>query len=240
MRWQVRELSIDGLIDEAEWTLAVENAVEDIRSETPQMMSVVRFRLTGRGDIHKVLAEKGAADDLLTELQRREAVRAVRKEYAGLVWTEGFSIETGLAVDREHLLLEDSFLGEMLRLAEHSGGNAAELDELVATALRPMMENQELRRLLLSIGAEEKQEWLRGAVELGITLLSGLEESGGTPQNAAEEGKDWSAKGSESFMEGSELVAGRTPKDTDGWVMSKAAAEDAGDGDGQQGREVEE
>lgn len=214
--------------------------MEDIRSETPQMMSVVRFRLTGRGDIHKVLAEKGAADDLLTELQRREAVRAVRKEYAGLVWTEGFSIETGLAVDREHLLLEDSFLGEMLRLAEHSGGNAAELDELVATALRPMMENQELRRLLLSIGAEEKQEWLRGAVELGITLLSGLEESGGTPQNAAEEGKDWSAKGSESFMEGSELVAGRTPKDTDGWVMSKAAAEDAGDGDGQQGREVEE
>lgn len=209
MRWQVRELSIDGLTDEAEWTLAVENAVEDIRSETPQMMSVVRFRLTGRGDIHKVLAEKGAADDLLTELQRRETVRAVRKEYAGLVWTEGFSIETGLAVDREHLLLEDSFLGEMLRLAGRSSGNAAELDELVATALRPMMENQSLRRLLLSVGAEEKQEWLRGAAELGITLLSGLEESGGTPQNAAEEGKAYSAG-------------------------------DAGDGDGQQGREVEE
>ncbi|MEK4517037.1 DNA repair exonuclease [Paenibacillus sp. FSL H8-0122] len=240
VRWQVRELSIDGLTDEAEWTLAVENAVEDIRSETPQMMSVVRFRLTGRGDIHKVLAEKGAADDLLTELQRREAMRAVRKEYAGLVWTEGFSIETGLAIDREHLLLEDSFLGEMLRLAEHSGGNAAELDELVATALRPMMENQELRRLLLSVGPEEKQEWLRGAAELGITLLSGLDESGGAQLNAAEEGKDRSAESSEAFMEGSGLVADRTPKDPDKWVMSKAAAGDTGDGDGQQGREVEE
>ncbi|WP_405110791.1 DNA repair exonuclease [Paenibacillus sp. FSL K6-1217] len=209
VRWQVREISIEGLADEAEWTRAVENAVEDIREETPQMMSVVRFRLTGRGDIHKVLAEKGAADDLLTELQRRESVRAERKEYAGLVWTEGFSIETGLAVDRELLLLEDSFLGEMLRLAGHSAGDAAGLDELVAAALRPLMENQELRRLLLSVGPEEKQEWLRSAAELGITLLSGLEESGGVLVNPAEAGMEHSA-------------------------------EIAADGEGQQGREVEE
>ncbi|MFD2876936.1 hypothetical protein ACFTAO_14680 [Paenibacillus rhizoplanae] len=71
------------------------------------------------------------------------------------------------------------------------------MDELVAAALRPLMENQELRRLLVSVGAEEKQEWLRGAAELGITLLSGLEESGGTPLNAAEEGKAYSAAATE-------------------------------------------
>lgn len=179
IRWQVCELPIDGLADEAAWARAVELAVEEIRESTPQMMSVVRFRLTGRGDVHKVLAEKGAADDLLSELQRREAIRAARKEYAGLVWTEGFSVETGLAVDRERLLLEDSFLGELLRLAGRSMENTDELDGLMSAALRPLMENQELRRLLAATGSKDKLEWLRSAAELGITLLSGMEEPGG-------------------------------------------------------------
>ncbi|WP_246354394.1 metallophosphoesterase family protein [Paenibacillus phytohabitans] len=185
VRWKVREIPVEGLADEAEWTRAVENAVEDLRAETPQLMSVVRFRLTGRGAIHKVLTEKGAADDLLVELQRRETVRAERKEYAGLVWTEGFSIETGLAIDRGRLLLEDSFLGEMLRLAGRSGGNEQELEELISTALRPLMENQELRKLLMSTGSEEKREWLGSAAELGIVLLSGVEEQATVPQSPA-------------------------------------------------------
>ncbi|WNS46136.1 DNA repair exonuclease [Paenibacillus sp. MMS20-IR301] len=189
VRWQVRELAIEGLHSEAEWTQAVEDMVEAVREETPQLMSVVRFRLTGRGPVHRILAEKGAADDLLAELQRRETVRAQRQEYAGLVWTEGFAVETGLAVDRERLLQEDSFLGELLRLAERSGDSGQELDGLVAAALRPLMENQELRRLLSSAQAEEKLEWLRGAAELGITLLSGMDESAGAPaEPAAREG----------------------------------------------------
>lgn len=178
VRWQIRELSIGSLTDEASLTRAVENEIEQIREETPQQMSVVRFRLTGRGEIHKMLSEKGAAEDLLSELQRRETVRAERREYAGLVWTEGFSVETGLAVDRGSLLLEDSFLGEMLRLAGRSSESAEELDRLVSAALRPLMENQELRKLLSSLGSEEKQEWLRSAAELGITLLSGVDERG--------------------------------------------------------------
>jgi DNA repair exonuclease SbcCD nuclease subunit len=179
VRWEVRELSIDGLTDEAEWTQAVERAVEDIREELPQLMSVVRFRLTGRGRVHRILSEKGAAADLLTELQRREAVRAERRDFAGLVWTEGFSVETGLAVDRERLLQEDSFLGEMLRLSARSLQSAEGLEGLLSDALKPLMENGELRRLLSSAGDEEKHGWLRSAAELGITLLSGVEDEDG-------------------------------------------------------------
>ncbi|MHA6529828.1 metallophosphoesterase family protein [Paenibacillus sp. BAC0078] len=179
IRWQVRELSIEGLEDEAQWTQSVEQAVEEIRDELPQLMSVVRFRLTGRGALHKVLAEKGAADDLLAELQRRETIRAEHSDYAGLVWTEGFTVETGLAIDRERLLQEDSFLGEMLRLAGRSGQSAEELEELIGSALKPLMENRELRRLLSAAGEEEKLGWLRSAAELGITLLGGMDENDG-------------------------------------------------------------
>ncbi len=177
VRWHVRELSIDGLADEAEWAGAVEQAVEKVRDELPERMSVVRFRLTGRGAVHRALAEKGAAEDLLAELQRREAIRAERKEYAGLVWTEGFVLETGLAIDRGRLLQEDSFLGEMLRLAGRCEHSSAGLEELMDSALKPLMENRELRRMLASVSREEKLGWLRNAAELGITLLAGMDEN---------------------------------------------------------------
>ncbi|WP_150266712.1 metallophosphoesterase family protein [Paenibacillus tepidiphilus] len=176
VRWEIRELSIESLEGEAQWTAAVEQAVEALRLELPGMMSVVRFRITGRGPVHRSLAQKGAAEDLLAELRRREALRAERGEYAGLVWIESFAIESGLPVDRERLLAEDSFLGEMLR---HSGSlqeSPEALEELVAGALKPLLEQQELRRLLSTAGSEEKLDWLRSAVELSITLLSGDEE----------------------------------------------------------------
>lgn len=180
VRWQVRELSIEGLSHEAEWIQTVEKVIEDIREELPEMMSVVRFRLIGRGDVHKVLVEKGAAEDLLSELQRRETVRAERKDYKGLVWTEGFAVESGLAIDRGRLLQEDSFLGEMLRMVEHTEHSEEVLDELISTALRPLMENQELRKLLSVTSSEDKLGWLRSAAEQGITMLGGMEESADT------------------------------------------------------------
>lgn len=178
VRWQVREISISDLGNEAEWIQSVEQMVEEIRDEHSEMMSVVRFRLTGRGDVHRLLADKGAADDLLSELQRRETIRAERNDYKGLVWTEGFAVETGLAIDHERLLHEDSFLGEMLRIAGSGEQSSIELDELIDHALKPLMENQELRKLLSVTSEEEKLAWLRSATEMGITLLSGVDDSG--------------------------------------------------------------
>lgn len=177
VRWQVRDLSIEGLSNEAEWIQKVEQVIEDIRAELPELMSVVRFRLIGRGDVHKVLAEKGAAEDLLSELQRREAIRAERKDYKGLVWTEGFAIESGLAIDRQRLLEEDSFLGEMLRIAEHTEHSPEALEELLNSALKPLLENQELRKLLSMTSQEEKLSWLRGSAEQGITMLGGMDDT---------------------------------------------------------------
>lgn len=180
VRWQVRELSIEGLSNEAEWIQKVEQVIDEIREELPELMSVVRFRLIGRGDVHKVLAEKGAAEDLLSELQRREAVRAERKDYEGLVWVEGFAVESGLAIDRERLLEEDSFLGEMLRISVRTEHSTEALEELINSALKPMLENQELRKLLSVTSQEEKLSWLRSAAEQGITMLGGME---GAPED---------------------------------------------------------
>lgn len=178
VRWLVKEVSIHNISNEADWIQSVEQIVEEIRDEHSEMMSVVRFRLTGRGEVHRVLTEKGATDDLLSELQRRETIRAESNDYKGLVWPEGFTVETGLVIDRERLLHEDSFLGEMLRMVGSKEQSTEELDELIGDALKPLMENQELRKLLSLTSEEEKLGWLRSATEMGITLLSGVEDSG--------------------------------------------------------------
>lgn len=93
---------------------------------------------------------------------------------------EGFAVESGLAIDRERLLEEDSFLGEMLRITERTEHSAEALEELINSALKPLMENQELRLLLSVTSQEEKLSWLRSAAEQGITLLGGME---GAPED---------------------------------------------------------
>lgn len=175
VRWDVRELPIEGLEHEADWITAVEQSIEEIREEHPGIMSVVRYRLTGRGGLHRLLTERGAVSDLLAELQRRETLRAERGAFQGMVWPEGFAVESGLAVDKEHLLQEDSFLGEMLRLAGKGVDSPEELEAITGTALAPLMENRELRKMMSAASTADKQRWLRDAAELGIMLLSGFE-----------------------------------------------------------------
>ncbi|AKG34316.1 metallophosphoesterase family protein [Paenibacillus durus] len=172
VRFLIRDISIDNMVREAEWIEAVERAVEEIRQEHPSMMSVVRFRITGRGAVHRILSERGAAEDLLDELRRREALRSEQGRFHGLVWPEGFSLESGTEVDRERLLAEDSFLGELMRLAAESTGDDQMLDELVRSALAPLGENRELRRMLAEAGEDDIRVWLTRAAETAVTLLS--------------------------------------------------------------------
>lgn len=190
VRFLIRDISIDGIVRETEWIEAVEQSVEDIRALHPELMSVVRFRITGRGSVHRVLAEKGAAGDLLDELRRREALRAEQGLFRGLVWTEGFSLESGTEVDRERLLAEDSFLGEMMRVAAESAGNGQALDELARAALAPLAENRELRRLLAEIGEDEMRAWLMRAAETAVTLLSDVMEPGEEESRPFPEGRN--------------------------------------------------
>ncbi|WP_042206271.1 metallophosphoesterase family protein [Paenibacillus durus] len=172
VRFLIRDISIDHMVRETEWVEAVEQAVEEIREEHLNMMSVVRFRITGRGAVHRILSERGAAGDLLDELRRREALRAEQGRFQGLVWPEGFSLESGTEVSRERLLAEDSFLGELMRLAEESSRDGTALDELVRTALAPLGENRELRRMLAEAREDDMRVWLTRAAETAVTLLS--------------------------------------------------------------------
>jgi len=74
-------------------------------------------------------------------------------------------------LDREGLVAEDSFLGELFRLGERTAAEPERVEELVDTALAQAAENRQLRRILQELNPEAKRELVRRAEELAAALL---------------------------------------------------------------------
>lgn len=170
VRWFREEISIDGIENEDAWRLKVEERIEVIRMLRPQHMSIVRFTITGRGQVHRALEHGYLADELEEELRRKEAARAEHKQFGGLVWIEGFSLQSGIELDYDVMKHEDSFLGEMLRLVDQAVQDDSAQD-ILRKALTPLMGNREIRAILNESSEQERLDWLYRAGELGAVLL---------------------------------------------------------------------
>ncbi|MED5019652.1 DNA repair exonuclease [Paenibacillus chibensis] len=182
VRWCHETLPIDGLAGEEAFQQQVENRLQSIGSDGPDRMSVVRFVLTGRGPLHEKLEDGRAAEGLLHELHRK-AIRIAAETGGceGLVWVESFEIRSGPWLDREVLLQEDSFLGELLRYGRQAREEQSIRDDIYRRALDPLMASRELRKLLNETDDEEQAGWLDRAEELAMLLLAGHGEEGGGP-----------------------------------------------------------
>lgn len=182
--WLEKDLPIDGLSSEETWKDQVEEALEEIRASQDGKMSVVRLVFTGQGPLHTMLQSGTESTELLQELRRKELIRldeaGVAAAQAGaIVWPAGFKVNTAMEIDRELLLGEDSFLGELLRLGNQAAGSPGLLDSLTQAALAPLRENRLLRRLLKEQEDKEREELLRRAEELAAAMLLGEDTSDG-------------------------------------------------------------
>lgn len=180
VRWFREEISIEGIDNEDEWRIRVEDKVDDIRKQRPEQMSIVRWIITGRSSIHRALETGHVTDDLEQELRRREIVRAESGHYEGLVWSEGFLIQSGIEIDVAEMMLEESFLGEMLRLEDRAEQDSVLAKDIMEKALAPLMSNREIRRIISETSEQERQEWLHRAGELGAVLLLDKSADGGS------------------------------------------------------------
>lgn len=175
LRWCEIELSIEGLNTEEEWKLRTEERLEAIRQDMKGKPAIARFKYTGSGPLHALISSGREARELLAELQRQEEMRVGAGSTGllprGIVWPAGIRLHTQAAVDREQLLGEDSFLGELFRMAEQAEREPQLLDELLEAALEPMKSDRRLRQLLKSKNAQERLEWLHFARETAASLL---------------------------------------------------------------------
>lgn len=179
IRWFDLEVSIDDCHQPEDLRLAIEEVLANTASSYMSGLSMVRIRITGRGLIHRQLEDGYILDDMLIELRRREDNRAGAAGFAGVVWVESFSLESGAEIQMERLLQEDSFIGEMLRLAEGEMGGEAGKESVMGRALKPLLEQAEIRLLLAETSVEEQKGWLRRAMELTAVLLLDEQEAGG-------------------------------------------------------------
>ncbi|WP_068786352.1 metallophosphoesterase family protein [Paenibacillus phocaensis] len=184
--WLESRLAIDGLATEEAWKARVEERLDELRELEPGRITVVRFTFTGRGPLHTLLQSGPEAAELLQELRRKESGRLEGTGFAaadaaaaegllpgeGIVWPAGFKLETGMELDRQGLLAEDSFLGELFRLGERTAAEPERVEEFVDTALASLSDNRHLRRMLQELDPEAKRELVRRAEELAAALLN--------------------------------------------------------------------
>ncbi|AZK47986.1 metallophosphoesterase family protein [Paenibacillus lentus] len=186
VRWLEAELSITGLSSEEQLRDQANEKLDELREQSDGRLQIVRFVLTGRGALHTLLQTGTEGEELIQELRRRESQRLEGEEIgldrlsaSKVVWPAGLKIRTGPEIDRTALLQEDSFLGELLRLADSVEHEEALLEELVGTALSSVHDHRRLRQLVWELGSEEKAALVRQAAEMAVSLLTEQEAKGG-------------------------------------------------------------
>ncbi|WP_339159290.1 DNA repair exonuclease [Paenibacillus sp. FSL W8-0186] len=186
VRWLEAELSIDGLRSEEKLRDLAEELLEELREQSEGKLQVVRLVLTGRGPLHGLLQTGTEGEELLQELRRRESQRLQGEGIgldldpaASIVWPAGLKIRTGADADLAALKQEDSFLGELLRMADLAEQEEELLEQIVGSALAAVAEDRRLRRLVRELGAEEKAALVRQAAEMAVSLLTEQEAKGG-------------------------------------------------------------
>lgn len=184
VRWQEAELSIEGLANEEQLRDLAEELLEELREQSSGRVQIVRLVLSGRGPLHAMLQTGTEGEELIQELRRKES-RRLEGEAPGLgpsapvVWPAGLKVRTGADLDPEAMRQEDSFLGELLRMADLAEREEELLEQIMGSALAAVGEDRRLRMLVRELGTEDQKALVRQAAEMAVSLLAEQETKGG-------------------------------------------------------------
>ena len=174
VRWEQRTLSIHLLQDEQELKDLLDEFIEGLHNELPGIPVIVRLTLTGRGPLHHMLQQGTQLEELIHELREEQArLAAVEGRTAQFVWIESCRVETGAEIPFDHLLEQESFIGDMLRLSDALMNDEDLLRELCLKALGPLYSKTKVSRWLQEPDLEQLQQWVRAARERNTDALSG-------------------------------------------------------------------
>ncbi|WP_409345794.1 exonuclease SbcCD subunit D [Paenibacillus sp. MBLB4367] len=170
VRWFQAEATIEDADGDQTLKDRIERTLEQIRSEAEGRSAFVRLTLTGRGSLHTKLTKAGYLEELAAEFRETETERAV---YGPFVWLESVKLRTSLNIDREMLLEQKSFLGDLLRMCEELLEDDEKVRQFCGEAAASLLENPRTAKYAeAAFGDEERREWIRGAQQLAIDLLA--------------------------------------------------------------------
>ena len=141
VRWERRDLDIDGLGDEQHMLNAISDVAGSALEGAGGRPVVLRLVLSGRGPMNRWLRRQDTVEHVLENLNG---------EYADghpWLWCERIHLETGSSIDRMQVVQREDFAGDLARLVGELAQSPEALDEL-RQPLRDLYETQRARRYL--------------------------------------------------------------------------------------------
>ncbi|MFB9278236.1 metallophosphoesterase family protein [Cohnella cellulosilytica] len=166
--WREIAVSIDGMEREQQLQEALLDALEEARRASAGRATIARLRLEGRGALHERLMRAEAAEEWLEGL--RESLTPP-EEADDWVWPESLHVRTAGELRLERAAEEDGFLGELVRRGMLEAADPEAAKALLDEAAAPLRKQPRLRQWLDSRSREEREQWIRRAMELSASLL---------------------------------------------------------------------
>lgn len=154
IQWQSCEISISGLTSIDQLLEVCENELESLRREKTGMF--VELCISGNGPLHTYFHEEENIEDVLAALREGEETEE------NFIWPVSCRLQTMPEWDRDRLVWEDHFVGDLLRLIDQEGAG---------DALSSLFTKRKVKRYLPGFDEYQQKEILKEAENLLLTEL---------------------------------------------------------------------
>ncbi|TNJ65266.1 DNA repair exonuclease [Paenibacillus hemerocallicola] len=172
VRWFAADISIEGMTSEQELRDRLEERMRECEEEAGGRPSIVRFRLEGRGPLHRALRRHGPVRELTEELREAQRRRAEGEDGAPFVWIESVQVRSGSELDMRLAAGRSGFLGDLMQLSEELAGDDVKLQAFCEEALAPLLAHPKAGALMAGLLGEERADWLKAAEIMAISLVA--------------------------------------------------------------------
>lgn len=171
LRWFNSTLEIEDIQTEQELIDHIEDYIESVSTQLHSRSAIIRLNLKGRGPLHRWLNREENVQDLLNLARNQQLSKLKQHPHNPFIWLESIRVQTGLPVDVEQLMLEESFLSDVLLISKELKQHNQELAQIAEEVFAPLLQHALVGKYVRQLEGEDLQQWMKAAEELAIDLL---------------------------------------------------------------------
>lgn len=175
VRWCDEAVDIADLADMQQVMERLDAALVGLRQQNGSRLVFARLTLVGRTALYRELHRQSLEQQWAAAANEQELERMERSGSTDGIWIAEVRTRCRPDLDPGVWMESDSFLGDLVRLADRGRQDSALRDELLAEALRAFQGQPRLRQWLADQPEEAAADWLQEAM---LLLLEALHEGG--------------------------------------------------------------
>jgi len=171
VRWRDEAVDIADLADMQQVMDRLDAALAGLRQQCGSRLVFARLTLVGRTALYRELQRQSLERQWAAAANEQELERMERSGSTDGVWIAELRVRCRPDLDPAVWLESDSFLGDLVRLADRSRQDGELRDELLAEALGAFQMQPRLRQWLAEQPEEAEADWLHEAMLLALEAL---------------------------------------------------------------------